>query len=255
MIKNIKKALLITAMCVATINANAQIKDVKFPYGQFKEIDLENPHLNKIFETFISELQKKDMKYNKQIEIYNDSYLEKITKEKKRGKYRKVDKQNQIIYKINYKEKENVSKIRTLFYIEELKIFNKFVKSVKSTRALTAEEKKIMLEAIKPLHKSYANFTENFKNLVKTQERICFSNPEELGSNKEYEYANKYCGLLYSDFNNEFALNLKSFTVFGMNSLTTKYLGSKNSGNFIKSLQMKIDAMERYEDLNKDLYK
>jgi len=243
--KYIKKAILLSFALTVAVNTSAQIKDVTFPYGEFKEVDFENPYINSIFEKFISDIQNKDIKYNKKIEQYNHDYLETITKAEKRNKYKKPDAQAKIVYLINYKEEENIKDIRSSFYIEELNAFNSFIKSIKASSKITAKEKGIMLEAIKPLHKSYSNFTKKYKGIALYSDKLCFSSPKGLDYAPLYEYTNEYCGGLYNKFNQDFALSLKSFTVFGVNSLISKYLGNINQGNFNKSLQMKIDAIMR----------
>lgn len=246
---NIKKIALVSVLSLSAFSANAEIKDVSFPYGEFKEADFENPYLNKMFEEFIFGIQKKDITYNKKIEAYNNEYLEKLTVLTRRGKYKEEEDFQKSIYQLNYKEKARVEEVKSLFYIEELKLFNKFVQNVKSSRRLDAKEKNVMLNSIKPLHKAYANQTKNYKVESSYSITYCYTNPQEIPTGYTAEYINGYCSDLYNKFNKNFALNMKFHTALKMRELVNGYIANISVGDFNENLKRRIEEIKRFEDM------
>ena len=49
----ISKVILLSVLSFTAFHSSAEIKDIDFPYGKFKEVDFENKYINKIFEDFL----------------------------------------------------------------------------------------------------------------------------------------------------------------------------------------------------------
>lgn len=248
---SIKKIVPVFLFSICSFNANAYMENISFPYSQFKETDFENNLLNKSFENFILEIERKDMEYKSMTEEYNNNYLSKLNKENTKGAYRDEFSQSKIIYELNYKEQKNIKTVREFFYVKELNSFNNFIKEIKANTTITSEQKEVLIDSLKKLYKAYADFSVNYDYLVKTSDRFCSVNPSTLDDTFDYSYSNEFCNDLYNNFNEEFVLNLKNYTKYGINDFINGYVGFINQGTFVKDLNAKIEAYRRNKEINK----
>lgn len=246
---NIKKSIALLIISTIGLSAQANVEGANFPYGKFKERDLRNPYVNQVFEKYINDIQRKDIKYTKLLNAANDKYQKKIIKENKRQAYREEDAHAKIIHVINTKEKNNYNVVKNSFYVEELKIFNNFVKNIKSNPRIPNNEKIILIEALKPVQVDYERFNDMFKFKTSAVENNCFKPLEK--EDKDYlpniDYKNNVCLSIYKDYN-DFAVTVRNRTSYSIKDFMNKYLrvtGKDDYNHKLKQLEMQYEQLKK----------
>ena len=242
----ITKASIIMA-CLFSASSYGTLREIYFPYGQYKEVDFKDSYINAEFERFVTEIQTKDIAFSKDINKIQDDYNRKKGIEERKIKYRKEAEQNKNIYSFNYKEKKTYNEVRDLFFNNEMKSFNSFVQNIKSNPNIANEDKKELFESIKPLYKAYMDMSTTYKFNAKNIDTYCFQDPKKLNKYFDYGYSSRFCGNLYPELNS-FAQSYKSHINVYMSRFTHNYTAKVNKSNFKMSLQNKIDNIKSYEN-------
>lgn len=225
--------LLLTALC----SSNAFAK-ITFPYAGFKEVEFSNPYLTQEFESFISDMHKQDLAFQKELDAANDKFLKKYEKERRMSAYKEEPERLERLGRVAIKEEKNFNKLTTQYITNEVKLFNDFVKSIQGNPKLSKTEQIAFIKAVKPLHTAYQDVFESFSIDIKNTKIICF-----VDYDKAMAVADE-CNYMYDTIEDRIEGSKYHIASF-MNKFVTKYKVETTGSDFRENLKGRIDEIKR----------
>lgn len=196
-----KRAILVSLLSV--ISLSSQAYNYKIPYYDYKDKVFEDKQFEKIFENYISNLEKRhstfEEKFNKaETKLFND-----YDKAFKYAAYKRENERRKDLDKLfdNKTEKE-FNKLVTDFIKSEREVFNYFFKNFKNYKKYSPENYAFLEKHVLELEKRFGKSLSDYASYQKSYNEMCFfknhMSTKDFNTYSNYHIDADYCKYVYT---------------------------------------------------------